>query len=221
MLLKIENLTFGWQNQLLFENICVELDRGKIIQLVGENGSGKTTLLHLISGMIPHFNRGEILKGEIFVNGHSMIQDPPKCIFSTIALIPSIHIDFFLLTENFSQEILLTRSIMNISEDQALRRLEEFSDFLPDIHQFMTVPAEQMTFNQKVLALSFIFYLQHAQLYLFDEVFAQFSNKQLEMWYSLFNWLCIKGCGIIFVSHQGQGQNFLKWQLKDKKLNIL
>jgi ABC-type cobalamin/Fe3+-siderophores transport system ATPase subunit len=55
MILKIENLTFGWQQETLFENISNHLNQKEIVQLSGENGSGKTTLLQIISGMIEKF----------------------------------------------------------------------------------------------------------------------------------------------------------------------
>lgn len=218
MLLYIKDLTFGWQKESLFENISCHLIHKEIIQLSGENGSGKTTLLKLISGMIPHFSRGEILKGEVLVKGRSILTESPKTFFPTIAFIPSLNLEFFLFTETLNQEILLTRSILKINEELVKRRLDEFTIFFPDIIEFINVPLKEMHINQKILALTFIFYLQNAYLYLFDEVFSAFSEPSIQQWYSLFNWLSSKGCAVIFVDHQQQNEKFSRWLLKDKKL---
>lgn len=46
--LKVENLSFGYQKSLLYENIDFEIYRGEKLLIVGENGVGKSTLLKLI-----------------------------------------------------------------------------------------------------------------------------------------------------------------------------
>ena len=51
--MKIENLTFGYDNKLIFNNFNIEFENGKITALLGRSGVGKTTLLNLISGIIP------------------------------------------------------------------------------------------------------------------------------------------------------------------------
>lgn len=218
MLLQIENLTFGWQKEPLFENISGHLNEKEVVQLSGENGSGKTTLFQLISGMIPHFSRGEILKGDVFINGHSILKEPPKNFFPTIAFIPSLNLDFFLLTESLMQEMLLTRSILKINEHLEKERLEQFSNFFPDINEFIDVPFKEIQFNQKIIALTFIFYLQNAQLYLFDEVMTTFSESIIQRWYSFFEWLSSNGCAILFVNHHQQAEQFRQWFLSNKKL---
>jgi len=220
MLLCIKNLTFGWQKEPLFENITCQLSQKEIIQLSGENGSGKTTLLHLISGLIPHFSRGELLTGEIFINERSVLKEPPKSFFPTIAFIPGINLDFFLLTESLRQEMLLTRSILKASEIMVEKRFNEFSNFFPDLSELIDMPFKQMQINHKIVALTFIFYLQNAQLYLFDEVMTTFSESIIQQWYSFFEWLSSNGCITIFVNHHQQVKQFPQWFLMDKKLTV-
>ncbi len=218
MLLDIQNLIFGWQKESLFENINCQLMRGEIIQLVGENGSGKTTLLHLISGMIPHFSRGEMLNGEILINGRSILKAPPKTFFPAIAFIPSLNLDFFLLTESLKQEMLLTSAILKISAAQAEKRLDEFSNFFPSISELMDMPFKVMPLRQKILALNLIYYLQDAQLFLIDEVFTVFTESIIQSWHSFFRWVSSKNCAIIFVDHQQQAEGISRWTIIGKKL---
>lgn len=53
--LKIEDLSFGYTNNLLYDNINFEIYRGEKFLIVGENGAGKTTLLKLISKQLENF----------------------------------------------------------------------------------------------------------------------------------------------------------------------
>jgi len=218
MVIQIENLTFGWQQQPLFENISCQFHSKDVIQLSGENGSGKTTLLQLISGLIPHFNRGEILTGDIFINKRSILQEPPKNFFPSIAFIPGINLDFFLLTESLRQEILLTRAILKTGESWLSERLDEFSKFFPGIEQLMDMPFKQMPINYRIISITFIYYLQNARVYLFDEIMTTFPESEIQQWYSFFERLSSNGCIIFFINHHQQVEQFSQWLLKDKKL---
>ena len=50
--LKVENLSFGYTEELLYEKINFEIYRGEKFLIVGENGVGKTTLLKLIASKL-------------------------------------------------------------------------------------------------------------------------------------------------------------------------
>lgn len=47
-MLSIDNLTFHYKNQPLFDNVSLDLATGEFAFLIGKSGSGKTTLLQLI-----------------------------------------------------------------------------------------------------------------------------------------------------------------------------
>ena len=52
------------KNQLLFENLSLEIEKGEFVGLVGKSGAGKTTLLNII-GLIT-----DISEGTITIDGH-------------------------------------------------------------------------------------------------------------------------------------------------------
>ena len=62
-ILKIENLSFAYEEEKILDGINLEVDKGEIISIVGPNGAGKSTLAKLICGFLrPN-------SGEIFIDG--------------------------------------------------------------------------------------------------------------------------------------------------------
>jgi ABC-type Fe3+/spermidine/putrescine transport system ATPase subunit len=50
-MLSIQNLSFGYGQNLVLDNVSLQIETGEIVCLLGESGSGKTTLLRLIAGL--------------------------------------------------------------------------------------------------------------------------------------------------------------------------
>ena len=51
VLLKIENLSKSFGENVVLKDINLEVEPGEIVGLVGENGAGKSTLMKVILGM--------------------------------------------------------------------------------------------------------------------------------------------------------------------------
>lgn len=49
---KIDHLKFNYRKHIVFEDLNLELEPGRIYGLLGENGVGKTTLLRIICGLL-------------------------------------------------------------------------------------------------------------------------------------------------------------------------
>lgn len=96
--IELKNITktFG-KSVVANKNVCLTVNYGEILAILGENGSGKTTLLNMISGIYyPD-------EGQIFVNGEEVSITSPKDAFKY--KIGMIHqhfklVDVFSATEN-------------------------------------------------------------------------------------------------------------------------
>lgn len=62
-LVRVRNLCFKREERFIFNDVSLNIQRGKITAIMGPSGSGKTTLLRLISGQL------QPSSGEILVNG--------------------------------------------------------------------------------------------------------------------------------------------------------
>jgi len=61
--IKLRNLSFGYGEKQIFENVNLTLKKGEIIGLVGASGSGKSTLINLLAQFYEPSN------GELIING--------------------------------------------------------------------------------------------------------------------------------------------------------
>ena len=51
-ILELKDISFGYSNDLILENVNLSISKGQYIGIVGVNGSGKSTLLKLILGIL-------------------------------------------------------------------------------------------------------------------------------------------------------------------------
>lgn len=63
-MLKIENLTKYYGKKEILKNLNLNIEKGKILGILGPNGSGKTTLLKIIAGL-SRLNSGKITIDEL------------------------------------------------------------------------------------------------------------------------------------------------------------
>jgi len=81
-MIQIENVSFGYdRKKLLYKNLSLKLETGKIYGLLGRNGAGKSTLLKNMIGLLFPSN------GNIYVNGFTPKKRLP-CFLETIYFIP-------------------------------------------------------------------------------------------------------------------------------------
>ena len=66
-LLECKNVYKSFHNDLILENVCLTLEPGRIVGLLGRNGAGKTTLIKLINDLLT-LSAGEIVELEVQTN---------------------------------------------------------------------------------------------------------------------------------------------------------
>lgn len=69
-MIKIEHLTFTYPGaeKPNLKNICLEVEKGDFLAIIGNNGCGKSTLCKTLNGLIPHFITGD-MEGTVKIAG--------------------------------------------------------------------------------------------------------------------------------------------------------
>jgi branched-chain amino acid transport system ATP-binding protein len=76
-MLTIEGVSANYDDAIVaLEHVDLRIAKGSIVALLGPNGAGKTTLLKAIAGML-QFERGNVVAGNIFLDGRSLIGKHP------------------------------------------------------------------------------------------------------------------------------------------------
>lgn len=63
MIIKASNISHNYDKDTALDNVCLEIEKGDFICLIGESGSGKTTLLSILSTLL------KPKKGNLFFEG--------------------------------------------------------------------------------------------------------------------------------------------------------
>ena len=84
-ILKTTDLSIGYSSkkkqQIIASNINIELEKGKLVGLLGKNGIGKSTFLRTLSKVQPK------IVGEIFLNGKELEQASAKALSQLVSLV--------------------------------------------------------------------------------------------------------------------------------------
>ena len=82
MALKIENLSLGYEEKTIVNNINLTIPKGKITILIGANGCGKSTLLHGMSRLL------QPKSGRVMLGDKSIHDYKPKELAKRLAILP-------------------------------------------------------------------------------------------------------------------------------------
>ncbi len=64
-LLSFLNLSIGYENTIVLDNLSFEIEKGDYLAIIGENGAGKSTLLKTMLGLIPPIKGKVVFSNEL------------------------------------------------------------------------------------------------------------------------------------------------------------
>ena len=123
MKIKIKDLSKKFNNDVVFSNLNIEFESGKIYGIVGRNGSGKSVLLKMIAGLYLE-DSGEILFNNINYNKEKKFPENVGIVIESPAFISDLTgFDNLKLLANLQkkvndEEILNTMRIVNLEQDK-------------------------------------------------------------------------------------------------------
>lgn len=193
-----KNITKRFFGVHALKDVSFELERGRILGLVGENGAGKSTLMNILGGVLQPDEGQMILRGAPFA--------PKNPLEASSAGIEFIHQELNLFTnlsvsENISisrfpclgTSPLINKKKMRESCKKLLKSLN--LDISPNILVENLSPGErQLVEIAKALSTN-------ADILLFDEPTTSLTAKETENLFSIMRSLRDEGKSIIYISH--------------------
>ena len=133
-MIRISNLSFGYKKgNNIFEDFSLDIEKGKVIGLLGKNGTGKSTLLYLLTGLL------HALKGEIAFNGTDVTRREPSTLQET-----------FIVTEEFElPNITLKRYVDATAPFYPRFSHEQLKNYLEVFEMPMDVKLGELSMGQK------------------------------------------------------------------------
>lgn len=193
-MLKIENLSFGYQsNKLILKNINTTIDTTKITAIAGRNGSGKSTLTRLLMGLI-HAQHGTITLNNLDITNKKpyemaqyisyVFQNPDQQLFATTVF---EEVAFALKNLNYT-----TKSIsQRVHEVLKLTDLDNLAQEMP---QLLSLGQKQRLSIACALATN-------PQILILDEPTSGQDCQERTILLRLMRKLNKQGLGIIMVTH--------------------
>ena len=188
-MLKVENITKKYGENVAVNNLSFTVDAGEIFGLLGENGAGKTTTFRIIMGLIDA-NEGKVTL------------DSKKIDYSETDNIGFVTEERSLLTKLTVQEqIEFYGTLKGLDKDTIDKRLDYWLEKF-EITSYKNRKIKELSKGnqQKIQFISSI--INEPKLLILDEPFTGLDPINVKLMKDAIYYLKEKGCSIIFSSHQ-------------------
>ena len=193
--IELKNITKCFGSVVANNNVCLTVNRGEILSILGENGSGKTTLMNMISGI--YFPDD----GHIYINGEEVVIRSPKDAFKY--KIGMIHqhfklVDVFTATENIVLG-LEEKGRYNIKKAAAqVRAISEKYGF--DIDPMKKIYEMSVSEKQTVEIIKVLY--RGADILILDEPTAVLTPQETRKLFAVLRRMRDDGKAIIIITHK-------------------
>lgn len=191
-MITIRNLTFKYRTKDMFDNLDMDIEKGKITSIIGPNGSGKSTLVKILVGLYRY-------NGKIEINNIPLLKDNRKEIRKSIGVVFT-NPDNQFVAETVMDDIAFTLENMNYKKIDIRKKIEEVSKYL-GIYDILECNPHDLNSNQKQL-VSFASALVHdPKILILDEALTMLDPYDKEKILKILKELNSKGLTILNISH--------------------
>lgn len=200
--IEIKNLSFRYANreQVIFQNLNLQIPRGKLTLIMGSSGCGKSTMALSIVGIIPNSIEGE-LNGDILLEGQSIKGELPGKLSTRIGIVFQDPESQF-CTFTVEDEIAFGLENLNYDTEEIDRKIDEALRFVNmesyRYHQLSNLSGGE---KQKIAICSIL--TMGAACIILDEPTANLDPKSSTEIFSLLTQLRdVYGKTIIIIEHK-------------------
>lgn len=190
-MLRISHFTKTYGDKVAVDDLSLHIAPGEIFGFIGHNGAGKTTTLKACSGIL------QFDKGEIFVAGHSVKEDPIAC-KRELAYIPD-NPDLYDFLTGF-QYLNFVADIYGVSKPDRTARIQHYGELL-GMTDDLSLPISDCShgMKQKIALISAL--IHQPKLILMDEPFVGLDPLASHQLKNVMAQHCAEGGAIFFSTH--------------------
>ncbi len=173
------------------DDVCITVESGDIYGFIGHNGAGKSTTIRAVVGVL------DFTDGEIFIDGHSVKDEPMACKRVT-AYIP----DNPDLYENLTgiQYLNFVSDVFGISTAQRKESIKKYGDLFEITDSLGDlISSYSHGMKQKVAIISAL--IHQPKLLVLDEPFVGLDPKASFTLKELMHEMCERGTAVFFSTH--------------------
>ena len=191
--IELKNISKSFGSIIANKDVCLTVNRGEILSILGENGSGKTTLMNMIAGIYYPDH------GQIFIDGKEVVIRSPKDAYALG--IGMIHqhfklVDVFTATENI---ILGMPGKLNLAE--ARKKVKEICDrYGFDIDPNKKIYEMSVSEKQTVEIIKVLY--RGADILILDEPTAVLTPQETLKLFDILRRMRDDGKAIIIITHK-------------------
>ena len=188
------NLTSGYGDITIIDNISIYLESSEIVTIIGPNGAGKSTLLKAIFGMLPIFN-GDVKFKENSIAG----RNPSEIVSLGASFVPQ--------TENIFPSLSITENLEiggYQRSDNFQEQLDKMFQLFPELAKKSNEKASNLSGGQRQsLALARALMLDPVML-LLDEPSAALSPVMRQFIFEKIKEIAALGVGILMIEQNAE-----------------
>lgn len=128
-MIQFRNYSFRYENSVknALSDICLTIEQGDFLGIIGNSGAGKTSLIYSINGVIPHHFSGDFY-GSVLVNGLDTVTNSAE---KLSVLVGSVFqdIDAQMIGETVEDNLLFALENFGIPRDKIESRINEALEF--------------------------------------------------------------------------------------------
>lgn len=190
-MLRIEHFTKTYGDKVAVSDLSLHIAPGEIYGFIGHNGAGKTTTLKAVCGILSFDS------GEIFIDGHSIKEDPIAC-KQQLAYVPDNPDLYEFLTG--LQYLNFVADIYGVSKEDRTERIRQYGVLL-GMTDDLALPISDCShgMRQKVALIAAL--IHKPKLILMDEPFVGLDPVASHQLKQVMHQHCAEGSAIFFSTH--------------------
>ena len=192
--IELKNISKSFGSIIANKDVCLTVNRGEILSILGENGSGKTTLMNMIAGIYYPDH------GQIFIDGKEVVIRSPKDALDYKIVMVHQHfklVDVFSATENII--LGLDEGKFNVKKSaERIKKISEQYGF--DIDPNKKIYEMSVSEKQTVEIIKVLY--RGADILILDEPTAVLTPQETLKLFDILRRMRDDGKAIIIITHK-------------------